>query len=168
MSHAEQIPGMFHTLAWYNRQVNQAIAELASKYGEVFTRAGTTHFGSATELLFHIVESDVVWLRRLWLGVDPAPTAPDRGDGSPERWSTVREALDSRIAAYCGGLTAENLAEEVSYANSAGTRYTQPRWQCLLHMFNHQTHHRGQIAQVLDENGVTNDYSNLVWYLRDE
>jgi uncharacterized damage-inducible protein DinB len=34
-------------------------------------------------------------------------------------------------------------------------------------MFNHQTHHRGQVAQVLDEHGIENDVSNLIWYLRE-
>lgn len=35
-----------------------------------------------------------------------------------------------------------------------------------MHFFNHQTHHRGQIAAVLDAAGIENDYSNLIWYLR--
>ncbi len=46
-----------------------------------------------------------------------------------------------------------------------GDAYSLPRWQCLLHMFNHQTHHRGQMAQILDEKGVENSYSNLFRYL---
>jgi uncharacterized damage-inducible protein DinB len=34
-------------------------------------------------------------------------------------------------------------------------------------MFNHETHHRGQLAQVLDDRGVQNDFSNLIHYLRE-
>ncbi len=32
----------------------------------------------------------------------------------------------------------------------------------FLHLFNHQTHHRGQISVLLDQLGVENDYSNLI------
>ncbi|MFW5688300.1 MAG: DinB family protein [Spirochaetota bacterium] len=52
--------------------------------------------------------------------------------------------------------------------DTVGERVRQPRWQLLLHMFNHETHHRGAISQFLDEHDVANDYSNLVYYLRDD
>ena len=32
----------------------------------------------------------------------------------------------------------------------------------LDHVFNHQTHHRGQVSQILDEMGVAHDFSNLI------
>jgi uncharacterized damage-inducible protein DinB len=32
----------------------------------------------------------------------------------------------------------------------------------LLHLFNHQTHHRGQVAALLDQTGVANDYPGIV------
>ncbi|WP_414705227.1 hypothetical protein [Pseudobacteroides sp.] len=31
-------------------------------------------------------------------------------------------------------------------------------------MFNHQTHHRGQISQILDSLKIANDYSNMIRY----
>jgi uncharacterized damage-inducible protein DinB len=38
----------------------------------------------------------------------------------------------------------------------------KPSWLVLLHMFNHQTHNRGQIALILDQMGVDNDYSGII------
>ena len=35
-------------------------------------------------------------------------------------------------------------------------------WKTLLHWFNHQTHHRGQISMLLDLVGVDHDYLSLV------
>ena len=32
----------------------------------------------------------------------------------------------------------------------------------LDHVFNHQTHHRGQVSQILDELGIKHDFSNLI------
>ncbi|MFW6212953.1 MAG: DinB family protein [Spirochaetota bacterium] len=43
--------------------------------------------------------------------------------------------------------------------------HTFPFGKILLHLFNHQTHHRGAISQILDEHGVKNDYSNLLQLL---
>jgi len=30
---------------------------------------------------------------------------------------------------------------------------TQPKWQLVMHMFNHQTHHRGQVHCMLTQAG---------------
>jgi uncharacterized damage-inducible protein DinB len=38
-------------------------------------------------------------------------------------------------------------------------------WNSFLHLFNHETHHRGQIATILDQMGIENDYSNLIFRL---
>lgn len=35
-------------------------------------------------------------------------------------------------------------------------------WLVFLHLFNHQTHNRGQIALILDQIGVDNDYSGIL------
>jgi uncharacterized damage-inducible protein DinB len=70
------------------------------------------------------------------------------------------------IDAHCRNLSEDGLATSFDYQNSKRREFTQKRWQALLHVFNHQTHHRGQVAQVLDEHGMENDVPNIIWYLR--
>mgnify|MGYP006287278417 FL=1 len=106
-------------------------------------------------------------------GVDDAPLALAFSSLSdvpfPDQyaWYEHRQNLDRWIETWVSDLTAEDLEHEPVYQNSKGREFRQPLWQILLHMFNHQTHHRGQVAQALDELGIQNDVSNLIWYLRD-
>ena len=167
-------PFAFKTLAWYNRQVNEAVAELLIEYPVLTLEPKTTYYGSILDLLSHIAHSDRSWLERLdaqALAGTHLPQPRSFSDSGAEFadfdiWRSHRDSLDRFMEGYCEALTETELAREVTYRNSKGVEYRQPLWQLLLHMFNHETHHRGQIAQVLDERGVANDYSNLVWYLR--
>ena len=39
------------------------------------------------------------------------------------------------------------------YSFGAGREITQPKWLLVTHMFNHQTHHRGQVHCMLTQAG---------------
>lgn len=40
-------------------------------------------------------------------------------------------------------------------------------WQYMGQHIIHQTHHRGQLSQILDEMGVENDFGNMFPYVKD-
>lgn len=166
---------VFPTLARYNAWVNTALWEVLEPFPDLFRKPNTTYYGSILGLLSHVTVSDLTWLRRtgaVGSGHD-APVALAFSSLSdvpfPDQyaWYEHRQNLDRWIETWVSDLTAEDLEHEPVYQNSKGREFRQPLWQILLHMFNHQTHHRGQVAQALDEHGIQNDVSNLIWYLRD-
>lgn len=172
---------LIETLGWYNRKVNAAMAEVLAPHRELLEEPGTTYFGSILDLLSHVLLSDLRWLRRIG-AAESETTRPNAGPAvldleftslsdrpftGFDEWKRHREELDEFIEAYTAALGAEGLANDITYSRSDGSRFTQPLWQMLLHMFNHETHHRGQLAQVLDDRGVQNDFSNLIHYLRE-
>lgn len=175
-------PAAFATLASYNAAANRALAALLQQHVALVARPDTTYYGSLLDLLSHITMSDLTWLRRTdaiaRLAAPAAGSVTDLDLGGAslserpfsglESWLLHREVLDREIELYAGSLTGPGLSRAIEYRNTRGTAFRQPLWQILLHMFNHQTHHRGQIAQVLDENGIENDVSNLIWYLREQ
>ena len=55
-----------------------------------------------------------------------------------------------------------SMHQILQYKNWDGKEMQKPSWLVLLHMFNHQTHNRGQIALILDQMGVDNDYSGII------
>jgi uncharacterized damage-inducible protein DinB len=62
----------------------------------------------------------------------------------------AREAEDERIVGYVARLSEEDLAGEIRYRMlTRPTEIAQPRWSALHHLFNHQTHHRGQAHGLL-------------------
>ena len=40
------------------------------------------------------------------------------------------------------------------FSGAAGREVTKPKWLLVTHMFNHQTHHRGQVHCMLTQCGV--------------
>lgn len=165
----------FRTLAWYNARVNDAMAAVLEPRAGLCLEPGTTYYGSILGLLSHISLADITWLRRAGAHDKMDDTAPldlkyasvdEQPFGELVAWRSHRAALDAAIERWVGRFGQGDVARTITYRNSRGREFQQPLWQILLHMFNHQTHHRGQLAQALDDRGVENDFSNLIWYLR--
>ncbi|MEM9807946.1 MAG: DinB family protein [Cyanobacteria bacterium P01_D01_bin.56] len=66
-----------------------------------------------------------------------------------------REALDIRIIDWVSALDPIWLDEEQTYQSKVdGKICTIPCWALVTHMFNHQTHHRGQVTTLLSQMGL--------------
>ncbi len=100
--------------------------------------------------LNHLVAADRIWMRRI-TGEGEAPTRLDAiiaEDRATLR--TEREATDDRILGFVGGLDEARLAATFTYTPiTVPTPVTQPLAPALVHVFNHQTHHRGQAHALL-------------------
>src|ERR1043166_708904 len=44
-------------------------------------------------------------------------------------------------------------ADQTFYSVASKSEWTHPRWVLVTHMFNHQTHHRGQVHSMLTQAG---------------
>ena len=64
------------------------------------------------------------------------------------------------------GLRLEFLAGGIRYVNNEGNRYDDPAPLLLTHLFNHQTHHRGQVHGLLSHAGVKTPVLDLHRVLR--
>lgn len=102
----------------------------------------------------------------------------ERDDRLPDRLDAIlvddrgalaaaREQEDGRIIAFADSLGGAALAGTRSYRNPAGAAYTQPLAAVLAHVFNHQTHHRGQMHAALTKLGRTAPALDLIDYLRE-
>ena len=111
-------------------------------------------FGSIHGTLNHIVYGDLAFLSR-FTGDPAAP--PKLGAELYADFADLkrmREELDERIAAWATSLSTEWLSEKLTYASNVdGVMRTVPRWTLVVHMLNHQTHHRGQITTLLCQLG---------------
>jgi uncharacterized damage-inducible protein DinB len=66
------------------------------------------------------------------------------------RW----RAIEQRISHYLAGLDDAALAEPFTYTNLTGQVWTYPLWRTLMHVVNHQTYHRGQVAMFCRQLGA--------------
>jgi uncharacterized damage-inducible protein DinB len=79
-----------------------------------------------------------------------------------EEYRRDRAIVDAIFVDWIASADAARLGEVLAYSDSHGM---PKRFYCrdaLDHVFNHQTHHRGQVSQILDELGVKHDFSNLM------
>jgi uncharacterized damage-inducible protein DinB len=167
---------LFELLAEYNAQTNrEMLGILEAQPAELASRQTGAYYGSILGTLNHVALADLTWLRRLArqfpeLGfVGPALPVYKAQGLKDVVWDNltvfrpVREGLDELLRRLARELPPARYPEVLEYRNLRGQEQRKITWRALLHMFNHQTHHRGQVAALLDQAGVQNDYSNLIW-----
>ncbi|MFG1343636.1 DinB family protein [Xanthobacter autotrophicus DSM 431] len=135
----------YSTLAAYNAWANRRLYAAATALGEeACARPAGAFFGSILNTLNHLVVADRIWLGR-FEGIEMAQPALDTILAPTlAGLFPLRAAEDARFIRFIAGLDAAGLAENISYTNSSGARFQQSLASALDHVFNHQTHHRGQ------------------------
>jgi uncharacterized damage-inducible protein DinB len=160
----------FQTLARYNRWANRrlygAIVELPP--AEI-AAPRTGFFPSLLKTLNHLIVTDRIWLSRLTATPDPEAKALDQIIAADiADLSARRAALDERIVGFVADLPPARLGEILVYKTMAGAPYETPVDMVLAHMFNHQTHHRGQAHGMLSGTTVAPPSLDMIVFLREE
>ena len=143
-------------MAEYNRWMNQRLYALCAELpDEERKRDRGAFFKSIHGTLDHILWGDRVWLARF--NAKSYATAPI-GQPLYENFTELRTAraeMDREILEWAHGVTPQWLAEPLTWTSKLyGFTQTQPRWVLVTQMFNHQTHHRGQLTTLLKQIGV--------------
>ncbi|MCZ8543337.1 DinB family protein [Mesorhizobium qingshengii] len=132
---------------WANNRVYDAAAELDE---EEFNRDVGAFFGSMMATLNHLLTADRIWMKR-FTGEGDAPTTLDAIlYRALPGLRMAREAEDKRIIDWVGGLSDKALTGRFTYMTVSDMRTVSQRLAPALdHVFNHQTHHRGQAHAIL-------------------
>jgi uncharacterized damage-inducible protein DinB len=152
--------------AWANRVLYAAAADLSD---EELHRDTGAFFGSIFATLSHLITADRIWLNR-FTSEGPKPKALD--ERPYDRFTDLRAARveeDDRIIRYTRGLTPEAIEQQFTYSPvSSPEIVTQKLWPALTHVFNHQTHHRGQVHAGLTSLGKPSLSLDLIYFVRGE
>lgn len=156
-------------LARYNRWANGRLYDACARLKpEEYHAVRPSFFGSIHATLNHILLGDLAWFGR-FTG-KPATHIKALNQILHEDFSSLRaarEAKDAEIVAFCDGLDAAALGSTFSYTNVSGQAFTDPLFPPLMHAFNHQTHHRGQVHGLLSHAGVDPPSLDLIHYIRE-
>jgi len=159
----------YSMMAGYNAWANARVYEAAAGLSDAQYRADRgAFFKSVHGTLNHLLATDRIWLRR-FSGEGDAPTSLDAilFDALDDLRS-ARVAEDRRIVAYVEALTEGDLDNSVSYRTITNpVTITQPLAPALAHLFNHQTHHRGQVHGLLTGLGLAAHSLDLILYQRE-
>ncbi len=158
----EMLITLFEYFTWGRNQVLDTAAGLTRAQLRQADEPGG--YGSIWDTLAHMAASEWMWMERL---TGQSPTAFPSGDNFADVaalrgwWDDVH----SRSMTYLRGLTAADLAREIHYRNTQGREFRRRVWHVLLHIVNHQTEHRTQIAALFTRFGVAPPATDLVVYL---
>ena len=151
--------------AWANRRLYAACRELPA---EAYHAPRPAFFGSIHGTLNHLLVADRIWLDRL-AGRAPRHTRlNEQPCATLDALEAARRAEDERIAAVVDGLDGEaDLRRVVRYATTSGAPQVTPVADILLHLFNHHTHHRGQVNDQLSQTAVPPPPLDLILFMRE-
>lgn len=160
----------FKMLADYNRWANVQVYDAAARLSDAeFHEDRGAFFGSLHGTLNHLLVTDRLWMHRFnGTGVAPAALGVILHDDLAGLRAT-RVAEDRRIIAWIETLDAAALAADVTYTSVLRPgAITHPLHLAIAHMFNHQTHHRGQCHTILTALGKPSLVLDLLYFLRSE
>ena len=159
-SHAEwgiavNTPEIYQTLARYNRWMNEKVyAASAELSDEARKEDRGAFFGSLHSTLNHLLFGDRAWMNRFTDGKRKLLPIGEDLFADFEELRAARREQDQELLEWTAGLTSDWLSEILEWESLASPGIKrQPQWLLVTHMFNHQTHHRGQVTTLLSQCG---------------
>lgn len=157
------------TMAAYNAEMNRRIYGAALRLSDADRRADRGAFWRSIHgTLSHLYWGDATWLARFALGEPPAaPIAEsDRMAADFDDLWTLRQALDAELIGWAATLAPDALDGDLAWwSAAAGRDMRRPRSLCMVQIFNHQTHHRGQVHAMLTAAGEATGATDLPFVL---
>ena len=158
-------PEYCQLMARYNRWMNERLYALLSEVSdEERKRDRGAFFGSIHGTLNHLL-----WGDRMWLGRfidDPCNHRAFGADMYAEftELAREREITDRKMLDWAAGIGAEWLDGTLSYVSKVdGRRREMSRSVAVLQLFNHGTHHRGQLTTLIKQAGFDPGITDIPW-----
>jgi uncharacterized damage-inducible protein DinB len=167
----------YRFLSRYNRSFNERLYDACDTLTDDARKLDRgAFFGSIHLTLNHLMWGDIMWLGRFF-AQDPAsqtaltPELLQLPEGA--RFETVlfddfaalrsrRVCIDKAIDCWLADLPPGFTQRTMCYNNTKGVHREHPVWQAMAHLFNHQTHHRGQVTTLLMQAGVDVGTTDLI------
>lgn len=177
MGRSQHVRLMAQYNQWMNAKVYQAALGLPEAEQVADRKA---FFGSLLGTLNHLMVGDTLWLQRFASHpADYAALAPVRDLPAPAGLEQIlfadfqalyahRQWLDQLILDWTAVIDESDLDHVLAYRNSKGVPAQKPFFSLLMHFFNHQTHHRGQVTTLLAQAGVDVGVTDLVALIADQ
>ena len=148
---------------WANGRLIETINNLTD---EQIDREIISSFTSIKKTVLHLWDVENIWWQRMKL-LEVQVWQSDNYTGSLMELNNNLLAQSKQWKEWIDLATEAALEHEFIYRNSKKDQFKQPVYEMLLHLFNHQTYHRGQLVTMLRQVGVTTiPNTDLISFLR--
>ena len=143
----DQIKELYDYNRWANDRLWQAVEGLNPNQLNIDMHNG---MGSILTTLLHMVSASWIWRTR-WQGNMPTSTLAIEDFPTLQSIRTRWQEEEEQLQRFLTTLQDDDLQRELRYTRIAtpDQAFTQPLWQMMLHLINHQTQHRSEIAMQL-------------------
>ena len=162
-------------MAGYNQWMNARLYEATPRLTQAELLAERkAFFGSIIGTLNHLVVADIIWLKRFAahpaaypeldiLNLFPLPAVLDHTISLDlEQLRNHRAMLDATIVTWANAIEEDQLDQVLHYKNTKGASHQKHFFSLLMHFFNHQTHHRGQVSTLLFQANIDIGVTDLL------
>jgi uncharacterized damage-inducible protein DinB len=158
-------PDYYQTMAQYNQWMNQKIYDVCATIPDETRKADLgAFFKSIHRTLNHLLYGDRAWFGRL---TNQPFYVSNLGQFMYDDFAVLkqeREKCDRELLDWTKTLTTDWLNQPFHYTSNIDQKTRiLPTWLLVTHLFNHQTHHRGQITTLLSQLGCDPGITDLPW-----
>jgi uncharacterized damage-inducible protein DinB len=170
------IPEHCSAMARYNCWMNEKLYAVASQMPDDERKRDQGAFFKSIHGTFnHLLVADRVWMGRFtganpqgdWLGPGGIRSLDQELYSDFDDLRRERIKMDGEIESWVATLSAAKLSSPLRYVRK-DVVYEHPLWWSLAHLFNHQTHHRGQVTTLLMQGGRDPGVTDLIAMLRED
>lgn len=159
----------FETLARYHRWACEQLYDQVDRLtdGQYFQQR-RLFFGSVHGTLNHILLAERIWHGRF---IDKPYAITGLDQELVAGRVPLRDAIFEQCTAwdkYLADLEPGAPDRELSYVNTHGRKFSYPLKLLLAHVFNHATHHRGQVSAALTQAGLEAPAMDIPYFLIEE
>jgi len=163
-------------LSRYNRWMNDKLYAIAESLDdEVRKRDVGAFFTSIHGTFNHLLVADRIWLGRFegvhipdgFIGPGGIRSLDQELYADFDDLRRERTKTDEQLSAWVDELSDARLSAPLVYRRGS-VEHTSPLWWAVVHLFNHQTHHRGQITTLFTQLGHDPGVTDLFAMLRQE
>ncbi len=159
----------FATIARYHRWATlRLLAAIAPLSAEVYSRDVGLFFHSIHGTLNHLLVAEGLWHARFAQGRSPVVALDAEVSANREEIAEMLREAAARWEGFVVSIPLSRYVGKLDYRTMRGVDVSLPFAATLAHVFNHGTHHRGQVTAAIGGLGAKTPELDLVYMLQQE
>jgi uncharacterized damage-inducible protein DinB len=149
---------------WANRRILRAAAGLTA---EQFVAQTDLSWGSIRNVLTHTLSAEWIWRIRCQEHRSPSTMLDPEQVSSLDALTTLWQEEEAAMRSYLASLDQEALSQPLAYVSTTGRPFSSTLWHILMHVVNHGTQHRSEVAHMLTQLGHSPGDIDMISYARE-